>query len=119
MSRSYLAAILLTVAASTLVYGQQPHGLTGDHWFPPQHDSFDALVHGQTAEVVPVEYRRNSKLMEFSEYRTMGGRLVPARMDVIPSDKPAERTSLIYHELEFDLGLEASFFSLRNLRARR
>ena len=40
-------------------------------------------------------------------------------MDVIPSDKPRERTTLLYHELEFDIGLDASFFSLRNLRARR
>ena len=59
------------------------------------------------------------RTMEFSEYTTMGGRVVPARMDVIPSDKPEERTTLIYHELEFDIGLDASYFSLRNLRARR
>jgi len=40
-------------------------------------------------------------------------------MDVIPTDKPEERTTLIYHELDFDVGIEESFFSLRNLRARR
>lgn len=59
------------------------------------------------------------RTMEFSEYQSMGGRMVPARMDVIPADKPAERTTLVYHELEFDIGLDESFFSLRNLRARR
>ena len=59
------------------------------------------------------------RTLEFSSYQTMGGRLVPARMDVIPADKPEERTSLIYHELEFDIGLDEGFFSLRNLRARR
>jgi hypothetical protein len=58
------------------------------------------------------------RTMTFSDYQTMGGRLVPARMDVVPSDKPRERTTLIYHELAFDVGLEESFFSLRNLRAR-
>lgn len=60
-----------------------------------------------------------TRTMRFSEYRRLGGRLVPARMDVVPSDKPEERTTLIYHELEFDIGLEESFFSLQNLRARR
>jgi outer membrane lipoprotein-sorting protein len=60
-----------------------------------------------------------TRTMRFSDYRRLGGRLVPARMDVVPSDKPAERTTLIYHELEFDIGLDESFFSLRNLRARR
>lgn len=60
-----------------------------------------------------------ARSMEFSGFVTMGGRLVPARMDVIPADKPEERTTLIYHELDFDIGLDQSFFSLRNLRARR
>ncbi len=59
------------------------------------------------------------RTMTFSDYREMGGRLVPARMDVVPTDEPNERTTLVYHELEFDVGLDASFFSLRNLRARR
>ena len=60
-----------------------------------------------------------ARTMDFSDYGRMGGRLVPARMDVIPADKPEERTTLIYHELDFDIGLDESFFSLRNLRARR
>jgi outer membrane lipoprotein-sorting protein len=60
-----------------------------------------------------------TRTMRFSEYRRLGGRLVPARMDVVPSDKPAERTTVIYRELEFDIGLDDSFFSLQNLRARR
>jgi hypothetical protein len=59
------------------------------------------------------------RTMLFSDYVTMGGRLVPATMDVIPADKPRERTTLIYHELQFDIDIAESFFSLRNLRARR
>jgi len=38
---------------------------------------------------------------------------------VIPADKPEEHTVLTYHELDFDISLDESFFSLRNLRARR
>jgi hypothetical protein len=55
--------------------------------------------------------------MTFSDYKRMGGRLVPARMVVVPEDKPDESTALIYDELEFDVGLKPDFFSLRNLRA--
>ncbi len=59
------------------------------------------------------------RTMTFDGYQLMGGRLVPATMLMIPADKPEERTLLIYHELEFDIDLDESFFSLRNLRARR
>ncbi len=58
------------------------------------------------------------RTMSFGDYRTMGGRLVPARMTVVPADEPAERTVVEYRDLEFDVGLDPSFFSLRNLRGR-
>lgn len=56
--------------------------------------------------------------MTFSEYREMGGRMVPARMLVVPADKPDESTELIYHDLDFDIPIAEDFFSLRNLRSR-
>ena len=59
------------------------------------------------------------RTLTFSGYRTMGGRLVPASMLVTPVDKPEEQTVLTYHELDFDINVDESFFSLRNLRARR
>ena len=59
------------------------------------------------------------RTMTFSDYRTMGERLVPASMLVIPADKPEEHTVLPYHELDFGISLDENFFSLRNLRARR
>jgi len=54
--------------------------------------------------------------LTFSDYQRMGGRLVPARMDVVPADKPGESTVLQYTELQFDVGLEPSFFSLQRLQ---
>ncbi len=53
----------------------------------------------------------------FSAYQRMGGRLVPAVMTVVPTDKPNERTVIRYERLAFDVGLEPSFFSLRRLRS--
>lgn len=58
------------------------------------------------------------RTLTFSDYKVMGGRLVPAVMLVVPTDKPAESTKMIYHELEFGLNLTQDYFSLRNLRAR-
>jgi hypothetical protein len=58
-----------------------------------------------------------TRTISFSDYRRMGGRLVPAVMTVLPTDKPAERTVLRYTDLAFDVGLDPAFFSLRQLRS--
>lgn len=58
-----------------------------------------------------------ARTMTFSDYRTMGGRLVPAILTIVPADKPDEHTTLRYEGLEFDIGLQPSFFSLQQLRS--
>jgi len=60
-----------------------------------------------------------SRTMVYSEFTRLGGRLVPAVMDMHPADKPGERTTIRYRELEFDLDLHRSFFSLQNLKRGR
>lgn len=57
-----------------------------------------------------------ARTMVFSDYAKMGGRLLPARMRVVPADKPAEYTEIIYHEIVFDLALDDRAFSLQNLQ---
>ena len=58
-----------------------------------------------------------ARTMTFRDFQVMGGRLVPARMDIVPADKPNERTTILYKELEFDVELDESFFSLRRLQS--
>ncbi len=60
-----------------------------------------------------------ARTLEFGDFRNMGGRLVPAKMDMHPADKPGERTTMLYDNLEFDIDLERSFFSLQTLKRRR
>ena len=60
-----------------------------------------------------------ARTMEHSAFTEMGGRLVPAVMDMYPADKPGERTTMRYEEIEFDVDIERSFFSLRNLQSGR
>jgi len=50
-----------------------------------------------------------------SDYKVMGGRLVPTRTVVRPVDKPGEQTMITYDDLTFDVALSAETFSLRNL----
>lgn len=56
------------------------------------------------------------RTLNFSDFRMMGGRLIPARMEMLPLDKPGERTVVQYADLEFDIDIDESFFSLRTLR---
>jgi outer membrane lipoprotein-sorting protein len=58
-----------------------------------------------------------SRTMTFSDFRVMGGRMVPTRIDILPADKPGERTTIFYRDIEFDIDLDESFFSLRQLRS--
>jgi outer membrane lipoprotein-sorting protein len=59
------------------------------------------------------------RTLTFSDFRMMGGRLVPAVMDLHPQDKPGERTTVRYNSLDFDIDIDRSFFSLRALRSAR
>ena len=65
------------------------------------------------------EEGRLARTMVFGEFRELGGRLVPGVMHLEPADEPAERTTVRYEELEFDIGVAPSFFSLRNLKRTR
>ena len=59
------------------------------------------------------------RTMSYSEVRSFGSRRVPTVMTVRPEDKPDERTTVRYRDLEFDVRLSPDFFSLRNLQVRR
>ena len=52
----------------------------------------------------------------FSDVIELGGQMRPAKMRVIPSDKPDEFTEIVYHSLDLDIPLEDSFFSLNQLK---
>jgi outer membrane lipoprotein-sorting protein len=63
-------------------------------------------------------YDEEGKLVRellLSDYKTMGGRLVPTRMVVRPVDKPGEQTRITYEDLTFDVAISDDTFSLRNL----
>jgi outer membrane lipoprotein-sorting protein len=54
--------------------------------------------------------------MILSEIKNMGGRMLPTKLEMIPADNPNQKTIIEYQELEFDIGLDESFFSMQNMK---
>lgn len=59
------------------------------------------------------------RVLAFSEFRKMGGRLVPVRMRMEPTDKPGEYTEIFYRDLKFDIPVPEGMFSLSALRKKQ
>ena len=53
--------------------------------------------------------------MHCGDIRMLGGRLLPARMEMVPSEKKGNKTVLIYSSLSFDQPIEDSFFTVQNM----
>ncbi len=63
-------------------------------------------------------YDEEGKLVReltFSEYKTMGGRLIPTRLVMRPVDKPGEQTTIVYDDIAFDVPIREETFSLHTL----
>ena len=50
------------------------------------------------------------------DIRELGGRLLPARMEMIPAGKPGQKTVLLYRSLEFDRPLGDDFFTTQQMQ---
>ncbi len=76
----------------------------------------------RTADLLPLSARYYdedmvlARTLDFMDIREMGGRMLPARLRMVPADKPAEFTELTYLDIEFDIDVPDSLFSLMQLR---
>ncbi len=59
------------------------------------------------------------RIMKFSEFKKMGGKVIPAVMKIIPLNKKGHSTKITYIKADFDIKLDSNIFSLRNLRKKR
>ena len=48
--------------------------------------------------------------------KTLGGKILPSVLEVIPADEPKQKTRVEYISLQFDQPLKESFFSLQNMK---
>lgn len=53
--------------------------------------------------------------MHGSDVKVFGKRSLPARLEMIPSDKKGNKTILIYNSLVFDTPIDDSFFNIQNI----
>ena len=68
---------------------------------------------------IRADYYDRGKLvrrMEFSDVREVNGRKIPFVMNLLPMDKPGERTTFKYASLEFDAKVDGDLFSKQGLR---
>ncbi len=56
------------------------------------------------------------RTMIFDEVGDFNGRELPARLRMLPEDKPGEETVVTYKRIKFDLELEQDLFSIRSLK---
>jgi outer membrane lipoprotein-sorting protein len=63
------------------------------------------------------ERDRIVRVLNYSEVKTFGRRTIPSVMEMIPQTKNRYKTVLRYQEIRFDLNLDDSLFSLRNLQS--
>jgi len=54
--------------------------------------------------------------MSTYDVKTLGGRMIPARQEMQPADKPDQKTVLLLHKAQFDFDIPESFFSQKNMR---
>jgi len=59
---------------------------------------------------------RLARTMTFSEVSQFGRRTIPSLVTMVPEDKPKESTVIHYKQMDFDIDLKDSFFSLRTLQ---
>ena len=50
------------------------------------------------------------------DFKEMDGRLIPTRIEIIPAGEENKKTVVYIREIEFDVDLEASFFSQQNMK---
>ncbi len=54
--------------------------------------------------------------MRSEDIREMGGRLLPARIEMIPADKSGQRTVMQYKSIRFNAPIDDSFFTTQNMK---
>ena len=64
-------------------------------------------------------YDENGDLVKYmtgAKVKEMGGRTIPSYWEMIPVDKPGEKTVLEYTSMEFDMDISPSYFSEQRMK---
>jgi outer membrane lipoprotein-sorting protein len=56
----------------------------------------------------------NTEIM--SEVKWMDDREMPTRMEMIPADKPGQKTVMVFNKIKFNIKIDETFFSQQNMK---
>jgi len=83
------------------------------------------VVKGRKKDYIPVreefydEKGTLMRIMELKDIKPLGGKTIPAVMELIPLNKEGHRTIVTYTDAVFDQKLSPDIFTLRNLQKRK
>jgi outer membrane lipoprotein-sorting protein len=100
--REVIDLTLTPLPEAAVVWGKVTVSVLKEGWIPLSIDYYD-------------EDMDLARTMVYSEVRDLGGRRIPAKMEMRPTDKPGEHTEIVYHDIEFDIDLSDDLFTLRSL----
>jgi len=111
-----------TLTGDTVIDGHECHVIT---MIPKEHAP---VVWGKILSYITKEHYiqlRNemfdedgylSKILTSSDIKTFGKRQLPVHWEMLPAEKPNQKTVMDYHEWQFDMSLDDTFFSQQNMR---
>ena len=100
--REVIDLTLTPLPEAAVVWGKVTVSVLKEGWIPPSIDYYD-------------EDMDLARTMTYSDVRDLGGRRIPAKMEMRPTDTPGEHTEIVYHDIEFDIYPSDDIFTLRSL----
>lgn len=83
---------------------------------------YELWERGETVLPTRADYYRKAdgtrpeRTLAFNQVRQLGGRLLPAKMQMTVASKPGEHTSITYHSVKFDIRIPGDKFTEQALR---
>lgn len=87
---------------TAIVYTKLAYYVSADGWLPVRLDFWDK-------DAV-------ARRMHFEDVKELGGRRIPTRLRLVPTDAPDERTVVTYLEMAFDQPVDGRVFTPQGLR---
>jgi len=104
--RDYYYAEFVPKEDSPIVWGRIVAKVRKEDYIPVREEFYD-------------EKGNLMRIMELKKIKLLGGKTIPAVMELVPLNKKGHRTIVTYTDATFDLELPKDIFTLRNLQKRR
>ena len=85
-----------------IVFDKVIYWVSKEHYLPVKIENYD-------------EFGDLASTINFKDIKEMGGRLMPAIMEMIPANQSGQKTTLTTHKADFSVKLDQGFFSQQNL----